>query len=89
LLQYGFPRPRECLRCGGKCYAYGLYDSTTTGREYPEGVYKCYWACNVCNSRFQTFERERDFVIVDKLPDDYNAIKGIAYVTMLEEVEVA
>ena len=77
-MRYKIPRPRQCLSCSGICYAYGIYESTTTGREYSEGVYKCYWACNRCSRTFETVESESDFIEAEKLPEDYAPHKGIA-----------
>jgi len=77
--RYRVPRPQECLKCGEQCYAYHIYSSTTTGREYPKEVYKCYWACNGCGRKFQTMERENDFITVDEVPDSHDRDKGIAY----------
>jgi len=77
-MRYKIARPRGCLSCDGTCYAYGIYHTTTTGQEYPERIYKCYWACNQCSKTFQTMENESDFIEVEKLPEDYAPYKGIA-----------
>jgi len=79
-VKYKIPKPRECLSCGGTCYAYGIYDTNTTGQVYPKSVYKCYWTCNRCSRTFETMERESDFIEVDRLPEDYAPYKGIARV---------
>jgi hypothetical protein len=78
---YLLPLPRNCLRCGEVCYAYSIYDSTTTGTDYLDGIHKCYWACsNVsCRNSFQTMERTADFVRVDEVPENSNPYKGIAF----------
>jgi hypothetical protein len=68
-MSFKIARPRECLSCGGMCYAYDMYETSTTGREYPEGVRKCYWRCQECGRKFQTMEREGDFVVVAQLPE--------------------
>jgi len=74
--KYRIPKPRECLSCQGTCYAYRII---VTERE---GSRLCFWACNRCDRAFRTFERERDFIEVETLPEDVG-VRGVAF----EEVE--